>query len=393
MKILIASATYYPGNNGQASFTIRLCEGLTNDGHQVCVLVPADTLQSYSLNLNGVQVERIGSFHAQWLHPETHITPFPFGVVNRVMDEFRPDIVHIQDHYPICISVTWAARRRKLPLLGTNHFLPENLQYKLRFLPLPTKTIHDLLWQSMLVTYNLLDHVTTPTATAAEILRAQKIRVPVTPISCGVDTRRFYPIPDLDCAQVRRKYGIDPDRAILLYIGRHDREKRLDLLLNAANQLDRDDYQMVFIGSGAFAGALRRMASHYHLEKKAIFLGFLPSEHLVPILNCADLFIMPSPEELQSIASLEAMACAKPVLAARARALPELVHDGINGALFNPNDAGDLAYQINHLLDRRQDWAKMGAASRKIAETHDIQNTVHKYVALYQEVIQQKKAG
>jgi glycosyltransferase involved in cell wall biosynthesis len=198
-------------------------------------------------------------------------------------------------------------------------------------------------------------------------------------------------MPNFDPHAVRVEYGIDPKRSVILYIGRHDREKRLDLLLSAAHRLQRDDYQLVFIGTGAFAQALHHQSHHFKLGKKAVFLGFIPSEKLVPVINCADIFVMPSPEELQSIASLEAMACAKPIIAANARALPELVHDSVNGALFKPNDVEDLARQINRLLDQRQDWLRMGAVSRELALTHDIHNTVRRYFRLYEEVISQKR--
>ena len=195
MRILIAGNTYYPGTNGQASFTIHLAEGLKSIGHDVVAVVPNDRLESCSLEVNGVHVEKLPSIHLGWIHPAFDFTTTLGPLVNPIFDRFKPDIVHIQDHYPICWSTVSAARRRHIPMVGTNHFLPENLLPKLTYLPLPRRTIISLLWDTMLVTYNHLNAATTPTETAATILRQQKIHIPVTAISCGVDTSHFQPLP------------------------------------------------------------------------------------------------------------------------------------------------------------------------------------------------------
>ena len=95
---------------------------------------------------------------------------------------------------------------------------------------------------------------------------------------------------------------------------------------------------------------------------------------------------MPSPEELQSIATLEAMAVGRPILAANARALPELVADGVNGLLFKPNDAGEAANCMAALLDNPAAWAPMGQASLERAQAHSLANTIRRYSELYQQL-------
>jgi 1,2-diacylglycerol 3-alpha-glucosyltransferase len=96
---------------------------------------------------------------------------------------------------------------------------------------------------------------------------------------------------------------------------------------------------------------------------------------------------MPSDAELQSIATLEAMATGRPILAANARALPELVQPGVNGYLFEHGDPENAARAIAKLVDQRDDWAAMGAASREIALPHNLANTIHRYEELYSTLL------
>ncbi|HEX9012106.1 MAG TPA: glycosyltransferase, partial [Anaerolineaceae bacterium] len=278
--------------------------------------------------------------------------------------------------------------RLGIPTVGTNHFLPENLlPFIPRFLPLKRAQIIRFLWWTMLSVYNQLDAVTTPTETAAGILRQQPLRVPVSAISCGVDTRRFRPLPELDRAAVRARYGIDPQRPLFLYVGRLEGEKRLDVLVRAFALLGSPDARLAFGGKGTQAGALAGLARHLGIGERVRFTGYIPHEDLPALLNSADVFCMPSPEELQSIATLEALSCGKPVLAANARALPELVTTGVNGALFQPNDAGDAARAMRQLLADPADWARMGQASLSRSAAHSLDNTIRRYEDVYRSLI------
>jgi glycosyltransferase involved in cell wall biosynthesis len=124
------------------------------------------------------------------------------------------------------------------------------------------------------------------------------------------------------------------------------------------------------------------------LEGRVVFIGFVNPEDLPPLYNSADIFVMPSPEELQSIATLEAMACGKPVLAADARALPELVSSGVNGYLFRACDAEDEARRMDQLLNECANWARMGRASFERAQTHSLQNTIIHFEEHYGNIME-----
>jgi len=126
------------------------------------------------------------------------------------------------------------------------------------------------------------------------------------------------------------------------------------------------------------------------LEQQVRFLGYVANEKLPLLYRTAHIFAMPSPEELQSIASLEAMASGRPVLAANARALPELVTTGANGFLFAPGQVEDVARGMVYLADQRADWERMGRASRAKALNHSLANTIKGYEETYSRVCAKK---
>lgn len=382
MRILIVTQTYSYGN-GQASFTIHLAENMAAQGHQVMVITPSERMKSYSIDQNDVHIEKVAAVYMSILHPTIYVTPFPAHRVKQLLRDFQPDVVHIQDHYFLCHAAVNEARRLHIPVVGTNHFLPENLLPFFRKFPAIQHLFTIPLWKMMLSVFNKLDVAMTPSRTAARILQDQEIRIPVRAISNGVDTNRFQPDPQMDCRGIRQKYRLAPDRTLFLYVGRLDGEKRLDTLLEAVALLPRDDFQLAIVGRGLYEQALRKQVQALHLERQVVFVGFVEPDHLPALYNSADIFVMPSPEELQSIATLEAMACGKPILAANGRALPELVEQEVNGSLFEPNQPEDAARRMNQLMEERAKWPAMGQASFERSQKHSLQNTIAYYEEQY----------
>ena len=103
-----------------------------------------------------------------------------------------------------------------------------------------------------------------------------------------------------------------------------------------------------------------------------------------PAYTRATVFAMPSIAELQSIATMEAMASGLPVVAADAMALPHLVHDGENGHLFRPGDAktSRTSWRASSRCPRTSSMCSSGASLRIVA-THDIQTTISTFESLY----------
>jgi glycosyltransferase involved in cell wall biosynthesis len=384
MRVLFSGQSYYRKDNGQAVFMIRLAEGLARAGHEVMALAPSMRGIAQRELVHGVIVQTVPALH---LGHNLNVTAFSDGWVEDTIAEFAPDIIHIQDHFFLNRTVLRIARQRGIAIVGTNHFLPANWSNNL-YIPRSVQgVVHKAMWRDMLQVYNQLDAATTPTETAVAILRKQDIRIPVKAISCGVDQEEFFPESNLERGVIRRHFHLALDRPVLLYVGRVDREKGLDYLVEAASLLPDLTFQVAIAGKGMYRDSLMELVQELGIADRVTFPGYIDSDDLPLLLNSVDAFVMPSSAELQSIATLEAMSCGKPILAANARALPELVEDGVNGFLFNPQNAESLAAKIRLFLSMPEQWGEMGEASLRQARPHQLEHTIKRYVEWYESVL------
>ena len=388
MRILIAETSYYVSFHGEAIFTYNLTQGLAKLGHEVMVMVNSERGRGYREDHTGVQVAALDTFSLKRLHPNAALPYFPELSVGRIIKSFKPDLVHIQDHYPISRAVALSAQRQGIKLVGTNHFMPENIAPHVPFAARIKPIFNWVLWTWMLELYNRLDGAAAPSKTAAEMVRARGLKPAVVPISCGVDTGLFSTRHQGNRQQIFRQYGMDPEKTTFFFVGRIDGEKRLDVILHALRKLDRDDVQFIIAGNGTVAKQLKSLVHELGLGRKVAFTGFIPNPDLPAVLNSIDVFVMPSEAELLSIATLEAMACARPVLAADAVALPELVTDEVNGYLFRAGDVDDAARRMAQLADQPERLPAMGKASLEKAQAHSLENVVAHYEHFYRAVLE-----
>ena len=129
---------------------------------------------------------------------------------------------------------------------------------------------------------------------------------------------------------------------------------------------------------------LKQLTRELGIDERVTFTGYVTDEQLRAALTRATVFAMPSLAELQSIATMEAMASGLPIVAANAMALPHLVHEGENGYLFDPGDAKDLADKLSRVLSLPDsELRRMKEASLRYIAAHDIQRTLSIFEQLY----------
>jgi phosphatidylinositol alpha 1,6-mannosyltransferase len=137
------------------------------------------------------------------------------------------------------------------------------------------------------------------------------------------------------------------------------------------------------VGDGSCRRALEALARDLGIQDRVTFHGLAGDQEVLDAYARCDVFCMPGTAELQSLATMEAMAAGKPVVAADAMALPHLVHPGRNGYLFPPGDVRALASFLTTLLDDPAARRRMGQASRQIVAEHDIRRTLATFEDLY----------
>ena len=291
----------------------------------------------------------------------------------RVLSAVQPDVVHIQSHIVIGRGLARIAKQRHIPIIATNHVMAENILDFTTMPPIIDKLVLKFAWEDAERTFKMTRAVTTPTRRAAEFLENTVDIKGVIPISCGIDRSNYRPDPTPR-----------PQRR-MLFVGRLTSEKRVDVTLRALARLDPAlDVHFDIIGGGDQLHKLQQLTQRLGLADRVVFRGRVHDEQLIEAYSKASMFVISSIAELQSIATLEAMASGLPVVAADAVALPHLVHDGENGYLFEPDNDEALAERITRVLTAEpEEWLRMQRASLAVAETHDINRTLDTFEALY----------
>lgn len=378
MRVLIGADTFVPDVNGAASFTSHLAAGLVARGHEVHIEAPAFGPKHgrFVEEHDGqrIVVHRVYSwrwFPHDWLR---FILPWRSQAhAARILDEVKPDVVHIQSHIIIGRGLARQATKRGIRVIATNHFMPENLlQHTLlpRFLH---KTATRLAWKDAAKTYHLCEAVTTPTRKGAEFLEAATDLTGVHAISCGINSSEY--TPSFEKKTENR----------ILFVGRVTGEKHIDVLIKAVAKLDPAlNVKLDIVGGGDLMNQLKKLASDVGIAKRTTFTGYLSDEELKSAYTHATVFAIPSIAELQSIATMEAMSSGLPVVAANAMALPHLVHNGENGYLFEPANVDDLAEKLTIVLTASDaELLRMKRNSLKLIAPHDIERTLTTFERLY----------
>lgn len=378
IRVLIAADTFAPDVNGAARFAERLAGGLVSRGHEVHVMAPAASRNHGTwYETHDGQVMTMHRLHSWRWHPHDWLRfALPWIVRSqsrRILDSIKPDVVHFQSHINIGHGLAIEAQKRGIRIIGTNHFMPENM---LEFSMIP-KGLQDrvvaALWKAARRTYLRAEAVTTPTARAAEFLEKYTGLTGVHAISCGIDADNYAP-----------RFEPRTENRIL-FVGRVTGEKQIDVLLKAVSLLAADlNAKVEIVGGGDQRRNLEHLADTLGIRDRVTFAGYVTDDELRDAYSRATVFAMPSIAELQSIATMEAMASALPVVAANAMALPHLVHDGRNGYLFAPSDASDLAAKLTAVLIASPDnFTAMKRESLKLIAAHDINRTVSTFESLY----------
>lgn len=382
MRIMIVTDQYPPMVGGVPTFTHSLATDFASRGHQVWVVAPSYGARDVRRLEDNVRVYRFSSF--EWPTYEGLRIPFlPFMPMRNLIKKSDPDIIHI--HSPIVlgnISQILAGGLRK-PVIATNHYLPVNISYALTVDPTVGKYFSAITYSYLVHFCNRCDFVTAPTQTALNLLIEHGLKASSRAISNGIDLNKFTPGPR--DTQILQHFKLPVDRPLALHVNRLSEEKRIEVLIDAAAKMQTNGH-IALVGSGPADEVLRTQVEQLNLQNRVSFLGYVHDEELLALRRAASFFVIPSEADLQSLATMEAMACGLPVIAANAYALPELVHHNENGFLFQPGDSEELARYMDVLCSDTEQRGRMGQESLRIIQGHDRVRVLEEWEELYRRL-------
>lgn len=415
MKIVISSDIYYPMINGVAVFSRNLAAGLKKRGHKVMVLAPSIDgefhvekdeeygftivrLKSFKIHVYPDQINKVPEakdflgvkLPKVYYKNGLNVSLNCYSTIKKVLDDFQPDIIHNQSPGPVALAVFRYAKKRDIPLVSTDHAYPDNLTQQLKLPKLAKKPINSLMNKYFVSFLKRSEYATMPTEQAVADCIPQKrkpFKVPVEALSNGIDLSRF--AKGRANKEIYEEYGIPKTKPIVLYVGRVDPEKSLDVLMDAFIKAHKKvpDAHLVVVGDGTARPKLEAQIEKAGLSNQAHFLGRVIGDNLPQLYRTGTVFAITSKTETQSIVLMEAMASGLPCVAVNAGAIHELVKNNKNGYLCEADDVDAVANGLVKILSDKDRQAKMSDESVKRAAKHDISHTLTRMEEIYHTVL------
>jgi phosphatidylinositol alpha 1,6-mannosyltransferase len=321
LRIAFFSGNYNMTVDGANKAQNRLVDYLQRQGAQLRVYSP--TIANPAIAPNA-EITKLPSFAIPG-REEYRMAYRISAAVRRDLAAFAPNIVHISSPDRAARQASKWAIRNDVPVLGSVHTRFETYfrYYNLAFLePLAEAYLRRL--------YRRCDALVAPSESMAQVLREQRMNYDIDIWSRGVDRDLFNPARrDLGW---RQGLGIDDATPVIGFLGRLVMEKGLDVFSDTIDQLLRRGVaqSVLVVGDGPARGWFESRLP------KAKFVGFQQGADLGRAIASMDMLFNPSVTEAFGNVTLEAMACAVPVVAADATGAQNLVDDNRTGRLIAP---------------------------------------------------------
>ncbi|SDJ31414.1 Glycosyltransferase involved in cell wall bisynthesis [Pedobacter sp. ok626] len=195
----------------------------------------------------------------------------------------------------------------------------------------------------------------------------------------AIDNTRFEDEQESSVKGLRSSLNIGKDEILILYAGKFDPVKNVDLLLSAFINMNNPTAHLLLVGNGVEEENLKQQAQKSTLSANIHFIGFQNQSHMPVFYQAADLFCLPSSSETWGLAVNEAMACSKAILVSdKVGCAVDLVKDGYNGWTFKAQSLTSLTQHLEKSVHQgKNELAQMGANSKQIINHWTFQKQVN----------------
>jgi glycosyltransferase involved in cell wall biosynthesis len=354
LKIAFFTETFLPKVDGIVTRLTKTVQHLVTAGDEVLIFCPEGAPDTYM----GARVVGVPAMPLP-LYPELKLA-LPRPAVAEALDRFQPDLVHVVNPAVLGLGGIWLAKTKAYPLVASYHtHLPKYLEHY------GMGMLEPLLWELLKAAHNQARlNLCTSTAMVQE-LSGKGIQHTAL-WQRGVDTELFQPSLRSDAMRARLLNGQSDTGKLLLYIGRLSAEKQIERILPVLEAMP--DARLALVGDGPYRQQLEKIFAGTPTH----FVGYLAGAELAAAYASGDAFLFPSSTETLGLVLLEAMAAGCPVVGANRGGIPDIVSDGVNGCLYEPDGpdggAGSLAAAVERLLGDASQRAQLRQNAREEAE-------------------------
>jgi glycosyltransferase involved in cell wall biosynthesis len=352
LRIALFSGNYNYVRDGANQALNRLVGYLLRQGAQVRVYAPKVANPAFEATGDLVGVPSVKLPIRSEFRMAIALPPS----IRRDLKAFAPNVVHVSSPDVVAHrAVTWA-RGQRLPVLASVHTRFETYfrYYNMAWVEPGIEAI-------LRRFYRRCDALVAPSESMAQVLRDQRMNYDIDIWSRGVDREIFHP-GRRDLAW-RRSLGIADDEMVVGFLGRLVMEKGLDVFSDTIDELRRAGvpHKVLVVGEGPARGWFEARLPG------ATFTGFQGGEDLARAVAGMDVLFNPSVTETFGNVTLEAMACALPVVAAAATGSESLVADNVSGRLIRPGAVRQFAEALRTYHDQPALRTQHGAAGERRA--------------------------
>jgi glycosyltransferase involved in cell wall biosynthesis len=399
MKIAYTVDSYHPTANGINTFVDAAVRYLTNLGHEVILLAPDYPHLEDEGPLKGkIPIQRIPSWGVWPISSNRYerlASPLAYKKVKRILDEFKPDIIHVNMEMNLGFLARRYALKHSVPIVGTAHtYLPPYMKIYIKWVP---PFIFD--WGVPLISrhfYHALDAVHTPTKEMVDVLvNDYKLTIPVKVATIGIDTYDFDGIErekERENSLYFEKYPRLKERKRLLHVGRIGREKNVEFLFKVLGELlkKRTDVELILAGQSSFMENYQREVAQLGLSEHVTFLGRVSHSDIKNVYALADVFTFASVTETQGMVTTEAIYCGIPTVAVEALGSCTIL-EGDQGGFLVKEDVGEFAGKVELLLNDPALYAQKQAEARARGAEFSFEKTGKILEETYQEVLANRR--
>ncbi|HTX57416.1 MAG TPA: glycosyltransferase [Candidatus Acidoferrales bacterium] len=372
MRIGFFTEIYRPAVNGVVASVDTLAGGLRKRGHEVYCFAPS---------MPGGRQSDDAVFRMPSL-PLPTATPYRLTlplVGRRNVDNVikRLGLIHVHSLFVTGWAGLRYARRYGMPIVYTYHTQLEAYAHYVPFEPNATRFAAARLTRTF---GNLVDAVVVPTPATARHLRDIGVEARIAVVPSGIDVERFG--AGRRDEALRRRLGVSPGGRLMLFVSRLAREKNVDVLLRALEEVDDSSLRLVIAGDGPQREELEGLAAELHVADRVTFLGVVDRDELPDVYASADAFVFPSTTETQGLVQAEALAAGAYVIAADTQANREVLGDA--GRVVAPTRSGfaQAFREIPVVPDSRVARGAKGTAQR-----FSVARQVDAMLDLYQSLV------
>ncbi|HEY5061964.1 MAG TPA: glycosyltransferase [Gemmatimonadaceae bacterium] len=384
MKVLFLTHSF-PRTPGDApgSFVLRLAAALRNEGVETSVVAPAARGLEHHDRIDGIPVERFryaprryetlayaGNMATQvqssWSAKVTMLgfLGAEFRSAVHARRSFEPDLVHAHWWFPNGLVGTWLARMANKPLVTTLHGTDVRLARTVAF---------------SRPAFRHVMHNSTVVTAVSRWLSGEAQQVVSTPAPV---------VAPMPVAAELFSPGGARDRNRLLFVGRLNKQKGIELLLHALSRIPDKAIHLDVVGDGEDRGKLEQLALALGVGERVRWHGALPQDELADFYRRAAALVVPSVGEGLGLVAVEAQLCETPVVAFDSGGIPDVVQHDRTGVLVGDIDAAALAAALVSLVERDDRGAALGAAGRLHAlATFAPESVARRYADIYRSAI------